>query len=309
MIVMATGNGDVGIRQAVDELRQGKTAVDAVETGIRPVELNRKDGGVGLHGTPNILGISEQDALIMDGRTRNVGAVGAVKGYDHPISIARCVMEKLVHVFVVGEGAERFADEMGFKKSAYDLSQVRENWVKHVRETLGIEDPETLKTSKELSKLSRLAVDPKKMGGTTNFIARDRNGDLCVGVSTSGWGWKYPGRLGDSPVISAGGYVDNRYGAAACTGTGELAIRAGTARSVVLYMKMGMSLQEAVAEGLRDLNDLRDQRLGGVQIIAMGADGSHFSGVTGEGPGRHIYMTSDMKEPVTVEGIGIPYTG
>lgn len=306
MIVVAHQNGDVGIRQAVEALKQGKSAIDAVEIGIRAVELNRNDRSVGLHGYPNILGVNEQDALIMDGRTRNAGAVGAVKGYDHPISIARCVMEKLIHVFLVGDGAERFAGEMGFEKSTLETPEIREIYEKHVHETLGIEDLETLHTTDRLWELSRLAVDPEKVGGTTNFMAQDGNGDICVGVTTSGWAWKYPGRLGDSPVIGAGGYVDNRYGAAACTNTGELAIRAGTARSLVAFIKMGMSLEEATAEALRDLNDLTSQRMGGVQIIAMGADGSHFSGITGDGKGRHIFMTPDMDDPETVEGIGIP---
>jgi len=309
MIVMATGNGDVGIRQATTALKEGKSAVDAVEIGIREVEINRKDRSVGLHGYPNILGVAELDALIMDGRTRNVGAVGAVKGYDHPISIARNVMEKLIHVFLVAEGAERFADEMGFEKSTLKTPEMREIYEKHVRETLGVEDPETLQTTNELWKLSHLAVDPQKAGGTTNFIAQDGNGDICTGVSTSGWGWKYPGRLGDSPVISAGGYADNRYGAAACTGTGELCIRDGTARNVVTYMKMGMSLEEATTEGLRDMNDLTSQRIGGVTIISMDHHGAHFSGNTSEGGGSHIFMTPDMDGPETVTGIGVPYEG
>lgn len=307
MIVMATGNGDVGIRQATEALKAGKSAVDAVEIGIREVELNRKDRSVGLHGYPNILGIAELDALIMDGRTRNVGAVGAIKGYDHPISVARCVMEQLIHVFLVGEGAERFAGEMGYEKSTYEDAEMREIYEKHVREKLGVDDPATLHTTDELWKLSHLAVDPQKAGGTTNFIARDGNGDICTGVSTSGWGWKYPGRLGDSPVISAGGYADNRYGAAACTGTGELCIRDGTSRNVVTYMKMGMSLEEAVAESLRDMNDLHSQRIGGVNVIAMDRNGETFSGNTSEGGGSHIFMTPDMDEPEKFSGIGIAY--
>lgn len=309
MIVMATSNGDVGICQATEALKQGKTAVDAVEIGIREVELNRKDRSVGLHGYPNILGVAELDALIMDGRTRNVGAVGAIKGYDHPISVARGVMEKLIHVFLVAEGAERFASEMGHAKSTYEDPEMRDIYEKYIREKLEIDDPNTLHDSTELWKLSHLAVDPQKAGGTTNFIARDGNGDICVGVSTSGWGWKYPGRLGDSPVISAGGYADNRYGAAACTGTGELCIRAGTARSLVTYLKTGMSLVEATTEATKDLNELTAQRIGGVNVIAMGADGSHYSGNTGEGKGRHIFMTPDMDAPETVEGVAVPYEG
>lgn len=307
MFVMATVNGDVGIRQAVAALKQGKSAVDAVEIGIREVELNRSDLSVGLQGYPNILGEAELDALIMDGRTRNVGAVGAVTGYDHPISIARCVMDRLQHVFIVAQGAERFAGEMGFEKSTFVSSEMQSLWEKHVKETLEIADPSTLKTSGELWKLSRLAIDPEKAGGTVNFIAKDGRGDICVGVSTSGWGWKYPGRLGDSPVISAGGYADNRYGAAACTGTGELAIRAGTARGFVLYLKMGMSIEEAMLESLRDLNDLKAQRIGGVQIIAMDKHGVHHCGATHKGEPQHIYLTPDMDAPARADGVGVPF--
>jgi isoaspartyl peptidase/L-asparaginase-like protein (Ntn-hydrolase superfamily) len=195
---------------------------------------------------------------------------------------------------------------MGFEKSTLKTPEMREIYEKHVRETLGVEDPETLQTTNELWKMSHLAVDPQKAGGTTNFIAQDGNGHICVGVSTSGWGWKYPGRLGDSPVISAGGYADTRYGAAACTGTGELCIRDGTARNVVTYMKMGMSLEEATAEGLRDMNDLTAQRIGGVNIISMDRHGAPFSGNTGDG-GSHIFMTPDMDDPDKVSTIGIPY--
>ena len=180
MIVMATNNGDVGIRQAVAALREGKTAVDAIEIGIREVEVHRPDRSVGLHGYPNILGYPQLDALIMDGRTRDVGAVGAVTGYDHPISIARCVMEKLIHVFLVADGAERFASEMGFEKSTYVDPEMPEIYVKHVVEQLGIDDPEELQHTKELWKLSHLAVDPQKAGARPTSSRR-------TAMATSAW--------------------------------------------------------------------------------------------------------------------------
>ena len=295
MIVMATGNGDVGIRQATTALKEGKSAVDAVEIGIREVEINRKDRSVGLHGYPNILGVAELDALIMDGRTRNVGAVGAVNGYDHAISIARNVMEKLLHVFLVAEGAERFAAEMGFEKSTLKTPEMRDIYEKHVRETLGVEDPETLQTTNELWKLSHLAVDPQKAGGTTNFIAQDGNGDICTGVSTSGWGWKYPGRLGDSPVIGGGGYADNRWGAAASTGTGEVVLRTSATRSIVLYMKMGMSVSEATLEALNDLSDLNDPYTDHIAIIAVDHSGNCV-GYTHRSNETYAFMTDGMEE-------------
>ena len=104
---------------------------------------------------------------------------------------------------------------------------------------------------------ARHAIDPEVGRDTTVFLAVDRQGNAASGTSTSGWGWKYPGRLGDSPLIGAGSYADSRYGACACTGAGEMAIRAGTARAVVAYMKMGRSVADAVAEAVEDMRALK----------------------------------------------------
>src|SRR5262245_26223934 len=111
--VLASGNGHVGMDAAIETLRAGGSAVDAVEAGIREVESNLEDTSVGLGGLPNVLGEVELDASIMDGATRRVGAVGAVRGYEHAITLARRVMEELPHVMLVGTGAERFAAELG----------------------------------------------------------------------------------------------------------------------------------------------------------------------------------------------------
>jgi beta-aspartyl-peptidase (threonine type) len=136
--------------------------------------------------------------------------------------------------------------------------------------------------------------------GTVNFLARDLRGNLASGVSTSGIGWKYPGRVGDSPLIGAGNYCDNRYGGVACTGMGELAIRVSTARSLVLYLKAGMSLREAGAEALRDLAVL-DARAGQyMNIVAMDAAGNHAGFTTVPGK-QYLYMTGEMDEPALAE--------
>src|SRR5690349_22706142 len=107
-----------------------------------------------------------------------------------------------------------------------------------------------------LAAQAHLSADPERPNETVNFIAHDRNGHIACGVSTSGWAWKYPGRLGDSPIIGAGNYADDRYGAAACTGWGELAIRAATARSLVMYLKHGLALEAACREAFHDLGAL-----------------------------------------------------
>ena len=124
---------------------------------------------------------------------------------------------------------------------------------------------------------------PERTGGTTTFLALDAHGDCASGVSTSGWAYKYPGRLGDSPIIGAGNYADNRYGMAACTGQGELTIRAGTARSVALAMKMGRSVRDACHDAADDLRALRRDFGGNVTIHAMNAAGETY--VLGIGDG------------------------
>nr|MBA2247063.1 isoaspartyl peptidase/L-asparaginase [Chloroflexia bacterium] len=141
-------------------------------------------------------------------------------------------------------------------------------------------------------------------------IARDRLGDIACAVSTSGWAWKYPGRMGDSPVIGAGNYADNRWGAAACTGRGEMAQRCCTAHSVVTFMRFGMSLDDALETAMRDLNALNDPYLSEMNIVGMDRDGNPGAVSTSEGK-TYVVMSEDMTEPdlrartvVKLEGLG-----
>ena len=249
MLVIASQNGSVGIEAAMQVLRNGGSAMDAVEAGVRLVEANPDDHSVGYGGYPNLLGEVELDAAIMDGSDLTSGAVGALKGYPYPISVARQVLEKLPHIFLVGEGAARFAAEMGFEPRDLLSEPAREAWEKRLREDVPSDVLTHLAEQPDLWRYVGIATDPEHTRGTTNFIAQDARGNLAVGVSTSGWAWKYPGRIGDSPIVGAGLYADNRFGAAACTGTGEMAIRAATAHSVVFYMKMGLSVTGGRAAG------------------------------------------------------------
>jgi len=305
VIVTASANGKVGIVAAVQVLRDGGTAVDAVETGIRLVEANPDDHTVGYGGFPNLLGEVELDASIMNGRTLESGAVGAVKGYLHAISIARQVMETLPHVFLVGDGAERFAAEMGFTQQDLFTEEAHTIWAKRLQKDMPPDVFAHLQEQTDLRDWVRLATDPERAKGTVNFIAQDSNGDIACGVSTSGWAWKYPGRLGDTPIIGAGNYADNRYGAAACTGMGEMAIRGATAHSLVFYMKMGLSLEEAGARAMDDLNDLDGRFLSVMNIIALDKDGRP-AGFTSSRGRTYIYQTADMVEPAEVARIYVP---
>lgn len=297
MIVVASANGEIGIKESMRVLKAGGTALDAVEAGIRLVESNPEDHTVGYSGYPNILGEVELDASVMDGRSLTSGAVGALKGFEHPISIARKVMETLPHVFLVGEGAERFAAEMGSEKCDLRADDSFQVWEDHLKKKLPEGVYENLGEQKDLWKWVRIATDPERAGGTVNFIALDSKGDICTGVSTSGWAAKYPGRLGDSPVIGAGCYAHNKYGAAACTGMGEMAIRASTARSIVLYMKMGLSLKEAGHMAMEDLDELGGKYLSRMSFIALDKGGQPGAFSNYE-ESTYIYMTDEMDDLV-----------
>ena len=302
MIIIASSNGAVGIGAAMQSLKDGGSALDAVEIGIRAVEADPADHSVGYNGYPNILGELELDASIMDGRTLNSGAVALMRGYPYAISVARQVLErKLPHVLLAGAGAERFAREIGAE--AWDemlTDEIREIWRERMADTCPSPELLPLTDDAPLLDLVKLATDPERVAGTVNFIAVDRHGDIASGVSTSGWAWKYPGRIGDSPIIGAGNYADNRYGACACTGMGEMAINASTARSLMLYLKLGMSLAEAAGEAMRDLRDLGADYIGGMNLIALDKDGEHI-GMTSRPGSRYIVQHADMAEHQELE--------
>jgi L-asparaginase len=129
----------------------------------------------------------------------------------------------------------------------------------------------------------------------------DSSGRICVGTSTSGWGWKYPGRLGDSPIVGAGCYADTRYGAAACTGAGEMAIRCSTARSIVLYMKKGAQVAEAVQEAAEDMAALQGGLISRITLHAIDAKGSHaVTAVNGAGDNSY-WLWEGKGEPRSVK--------
>jgi len=304
VIVVASSNGNVGIRQAVEVLRQGGSAIDAVVAGIKPVESNPNDHSVGYSGLPNLLGEVELDASLMDGQTLAAGCVGALHGIEHPIEVARKVMDELPHVLIVGAGADRFAKEMGFPQRDLLTPEAKAIWEQGLRRDTDLTPGEAL-FNETMARIAQRAADPERPTGTVNFIAQDRDGNIACGVSTSGWSWKYPGRLGDSPIIAAGNYADNRYGAAACTGHGEMAMRSATAHSVVLYMKMGMSLDDALREAMNDLKSLGGPWVSRMNIIALDRDGNPSAASNEQGK-TFIYMRDDMDDFVTQERLFVP---
>ena len=215
----------------------------------------------------------ECDAAIMDGSTLMAGSVGALKDYLHAISVARAVMERLPHVMLVGDGATRFAREIGAEKTEMLTSEARARHEKWLQANVPA-DARARLPEIPLAEYVRRTVGDYTSGGTTVFLTIDSSGRMAGGTSTSGWANSYPGRIGDSPIIGAGLYVDQRFGACGCTHIGEMAIRAATARSVVLYLKHGASVQEACAEAIQDLRDLKGGTLGPVIIHAIDRHGN-----------------------------------
>lgn len=285
VVIVGSANALVGLDAGWDVLAAGGTALDAVEAVTRIVEDNPEDRTVGTGGLPNLLGEVELDASVMEGTTRRAGAVAGLRGFRHPVSVARAVLDRLPHVLLVGDGAARFAASVGAERGELLTEATAALWRARLEDVLGgratVEDLVAGRAGLDLAELARLATDPDRVTGTVDVLARDAAGRLAVAVSTSGWAWKYPGRVGDSPVIGAGNYADDRYGAAACTGFGELAIRSGTAGRVVAGMAAGLAVGDACAAALRDLAGMggRSAPLV-VSVVALDRDGEVAAATT-----------------------------
>lgn len=304
-VMVSSENGRKGMIVAMALLQHGASALEAVEAAARVTEDDLDDHSVGLSGMPNVAGDVELDASIMDGRTLRAGAVAAVRDYANPITLARRVMERLPHVLLVGAGAERFAAELGDHQQDQRTPRSVELWSERFA-YYGLQPND----ADDLARLATLLTQPVELDrgvyreepekglrtGTVNFLALDGMGNMASAVSTSGIAWKYPGRVGDSPIIGAGNYCDNRYGAAACTGLGELALRVSTARSLVLYIKMGMSLHEAGLEALRDIQELDYAGEHSMNIVVLAPSGEH-RGFSTAAAKRYVYMRGNMDEP------------
>ena len=274
MILLTNVTGEPGIETTAEHLTDGMYGLDAMIEGINKVEADPTIRSVGYGGWPNILGVMEFDGGVMDGNTREVGAVGALKRTYHAAQVARAVMQKLNHVMVTGDGADRLSAEIGLPKVKTLLENSGEVWEQKLRDVLSEEEFEKFPNI-PLAPLNSVITDPEKVRDTTVFMCKDANEGIHAATSTSGWGWKYPGRLGDSPIAGAGFYADSRFGAAACTHTGEMAIRCSTSRSIVMAMQMGKSLDDAVKFAVDEVDSLKGGFIAGLVIHAIDNEGNH----------------------------------
>jgi N4-(beta-N-acetylglucosaminyl)-L-asparaginase len=243
-IVIASGNGLQATAKAMQLIQAGKDALEAVVEGVTIVENDPNDNSVGYGGLPNEEGIVELDASVMHGPTGRGGAVAALQNIKNPAHVARVVMERSDHVLLVGAGALKFAKAHGFKEEDLLTDKAREAWLKW-KENLSNQDdwlPPHDETTKDISQVIQ---QNKRHYGTINCNALDQNGNLSGCTTTSGLAFKIPGRVGDSPILGAGLWVDNDVGAAGSTGRGEANLLACSSVMVVEYMRQGKAPEDA----------------------------------------------------------------
>ncbi|MCC6231607.1 MAG: N(4)-(beta-N-acetylglucosaminyl)-L-asparaginase [Verrucomicrobiales bacterium] len=219
--------------KALQTLTAGRSLLDAVVEGITVTEYDLSVPSVGAGGAPNAEGVISLDACIMDGPTHHCGSVGAVEGILPAIRLARAVMEKTQHVMLVGDGARRFALANGFSHTPMLTDGQREAWLKWKAQN------------------APAGAAPPDSHDTIALVVLGADGNLAGGCSTSGRAYKLPGRVGDSPIIGSGLYVDNDVGAAGATGVGENVMRFCGSFQVVELMRAGAHPQEACAETIR----------------------------------------------------------
>src|SRR5437764_251011 len=245
-VVIATWPfGRTAVDAAAPLLRQGKPALDAALAGAQAVEDDPKVDSVGYGGLPNALGTVQLDACVMDGKTLACGAVAGLENVRHPAALARRVMEKTPHVLLVGEGARLFAVQQGFPLESLLTPESLAKWQKPKPGRRAAAPPDGA---------------PPGSHDTVTVLALDHMGSLGGVCSTSGLAHKLPGRVGDSPLIGAGLYVDDTAGAAGATGVGEEIIRAGGSLLVVEAMRAGRNAQEACEQAVRKVNALAVRR-------------------------------------------------
>src|SRR5215471_8336927 len=238
--------GMTAVKTAAQWLQQGKPVLDAAIAGAQAVEDDPKVQSVGFGGLGNAVGTVQLDACVMDGRTLACGGVAGLENVRHAAAVARRVMEKTPHVLLVGQGAQQFAVQQGFPLETLHTPESVAQWEK---KRPGVRRPPETPMGA-----------PEGSHDTVTVLALDRKGSLGGVCSTSGLAHKLPGRVGDSPLIGSGLYVDNTAGAAGGTGVGEEIIRINGSHFIVETMRTGKSAQEACELAVRKVNALAVRR-------------------------------------------------
>ena len=259
-LVIATWNVPDATTKAWQVLQEGKSALDAIEAGCKVEEANEEGQSVGIGGLPDRDGRVTLDACIMNSQG-GYGAVVCLQDIKHPISVARKVMEETPHVIMAGSGAQKFAVEQGFVKENLLTEKSKRAW------------EEWRKTSKYKPIINIENHD------TIGMLAIDKNGDISGGCTTSGLAYKMAGRVGDSPIIGSGLFVDNEIGAATATGLGEEVLKTVGSFLIVELMRQGKSPQAACEEAVhRIVNknpNYKDFQVGYIAVNKKGETGAY----------------------------------
>jgi N4-(beta-N-acetylglucosaminyl)-L-asparaginase len=283
-IVISTWDAGLNANKGAWEvLSKGGTALDAVEKGVMVTE-DEISCCVGLGANPDRDGFVTLDASIMD-HEFNCGSVAFLEKIKHPISVARKVMEKTPHVMLVGEGAQQFALSQGFKLESGKLSPNAEKeyqqWLKKstYKPIINIERQSPTAQLEDKFKAPVMLSNGEWNHDTIGMVALDVHGNLSGSCTTSGAGFKLRGRVGDSPIIGAGLYVDNEVGAVVATGQGEDVIRVAGASAVVEHMRQGKSPQEACRLVVEKIKRIKKEKAKDIQVcfLALNKKGEHGS--------------------------------
>jgi N4-(beta-N-acetylglucosaminyl)-L-asparaginase len=247
--VVASANGIKTVEKAMELMKAGADPLDAAIEGVAIVEADPSDHTVGYGGIPNEEGVVELDAAVMHGPTHGGGAVASLRNIMHPAAVARLVMKRTDHCLLVGEGALRFARAHGVPETNLLTDEAREIWL-HWKETNGKDSDWIAPPDSELSPAVRKFFGIREHG-TLHCSALDTHGNLGCVTTTSGLFYKIPGRVGDSPILGAGLFLDNEVGSAGSTGRGEANLLNLSSHTTVEGMRRGLAPKDALLEACK----------------------------------------------------------
>ncbi len=324
-VVVSSGNGYryrhdgeiTCVETVFQEMTGGTDILDSVLAGVKINELDPGDSSVGYGGLPNGDGVVQLDASCMHGPMKRAGSVACLEGVRTPSLVARAVMHETDHHLLVGPDAQRFARNMGFEiEDDLNSDHSRQRWLEWRRRIdpsrwPGEDDPDRIGYLSGMEMVADGLIDPEHYWGTINCNAVNQDGELAGCTTTSGLAWKIPGRVGDSPILGAGLYVDGEVGAAGSTGRGEANLFNLTSYLVVENLRRGMSPTDAGMEGLRRIRDntieprlLNDEGEPNfnVRFYVVNAAGD-YAGVTLRGGGQYAVCTENGPEFVDFEAL------
>ena len=321
-IVVSSSNGNrfknggdkTCLEIAYAKIVKGDDVLDALIAGVNVVELDPEETSVGYGGLPNADGIVQLDSCCMHGPKKRAGGVGALEGVRTPSLVAQAVMDQTDHHLIVGKGAQEFARGLGFKiEDDLNTERSRAAWLRWKRESDPLHYLDPIKRQEamrriELQMIAEGIIDPNHFYGTINCDGVNAKGDVCGVTTTSGLAWKIPGRLGDSPILGAGLYVDNEVGAAGSTGRGEANLYNLCSFLIVEEMRRGAHPKDAGMTALRRIksNTIEKRLLNprgepnfNISFYVLNKKGDH-AGVAMYGGQDMTYSYCDQNGPKTI---------